>query len=268
VARGYWNRPDLTAERFVPDPFSPRPGARLFRTGDMVRQGVDDGLEFLGRRDQQVKLRGFRVELGEIATALQRHVGVRHAHVIVRDDEAGVQQLVAYIIPQSSHGVGARELREHLAGQLPAYMVPAAFVTLDAFPLTPNGKIDHRALPAPGSVQRETIFVEPRTAIEEVLSGIWAQVLGVTRVGVSDNFFQLGGHSLLATQVVSRVRKLLRTDLPLYALFEKPTIAELSQAILDTARDPGDVERVAKAFVLVKNLPGEEVSKFLVENSR
>src|ERR1041384_6039931 len=206
VARGYLNRADLTAEKFIPDPFSRSVGARLYATGDVVRYLADGQLEFLGRKDQQVKVRGFRIELGEIETVLREHEGVRDAVLTAFGDTQGETRLTAYVVPadeQASRG----ELHAFLREKLPEYMVPHLYLFLDKLPLTAHGKVDRRALPCPEDAEREleAPFVAPRNAIEEVLSEIFAEVLRVERVGVNDNFFDLGGHSLLATQLVSRV---------------------------------------------------------------
>ncbi|HLL45257.1 MAG TPA: amino acid adenylation domain-containing protein, partial [Longimicrobiaceae bacterium] len=224
VARGYLGRPALTAGTFVPDAFGGAPGARLYRSGDRVRWTAEGELEFLGRVDTQVKVRGFRVEPGEIEAALRRHPGVRECAVVARE-EGGDRQLVAYLAGDVD--VGA--LRERLRAGLPAHMVPAAIVVLETLPLTPSGKLDRRALPAPEFGSAEERYVAPRTPAEEVLAGIWAEVLGVERVGVAENFFDLGGHSLLATRVVSRIREVLAVELPLRALFEAPTVAGLAE---------------------------------------
>jgi amino acid adenylation domain-containing protein len=223
VVRGYHARPALTAERFVPDPFSVEGGTRLYRTGDRARWRVDGELEFLGRVDHQVKVRGFRIELGEIEAVLRRHERVADCVVMVRA-EGGEQRLVAYV----AGGVEADALREHLRRSLPEYMVPAAFVVLEALPLTPNGKLDRKALPAPDLASAGERYVAPRTPAEEVLAEIWAEVLRLEPVGVHDSFFELGGHSLLATRVVSRVRAVFAVELPLRALFEGPTVAALA----------------------------------------
>ncbi|HEX2095190.1 MAG TPA: amino acid adenylation domain-containing protein, partial [Longimicrobiaceae bacterium] len=228
VARGYFDRPALTAERFLPDPFSGEPGARLYRTGDRARWLAEGTLEFLGRIDQQVKIRGFRIEPGEIEAALRTHPQVREAVVLAREDAPGERRLVGYVVLQGP--LPATELREHLRGHLPEYMVPGAFVLLDALPLTPNGKLDRRALPTPGRMEEET-YVAPRTPLEEVLAGIWVDVLGLERVGVHESFFQLGGHSLLATRILYRVRNALHVELPVRALFEAPTVAELARHV-------------------------------------
>ncbi|HEU0079849.1 MAG TPA: condensation domain-containing protein, partial [Longimicrobiaceae bacterium] len=224
VARGYLNRPELTAERFVDDPFAP---GRLYRTGDRVRWMADGTLEYLGRLDEQVKIRGFRIELGEIEVRLAEHPEVREAVVLAREDVPGDRRLVAYVVG----AVDADALRSHMRQGLPEYMVPSAFVVLDRLPLTANGKVDRKALPAPELASAEDGYVAPRTPVEEVLAGIWAEVLRLERVGVHDSFFDLGGHSLLATRVVSRVRAVFATELPLRALFEGPTVAELARAV-------------------------------------
>ncbi|HYH78578.1 MAG TPA: amino acid adenylation domain-containing protein, partial [Longimicrobium sp.] len=232
VARGYLGRPGLTAEKFVPDPFGGETGVRLYRTGDRVRWRPEGILEYLGRLDEQVKVRGFRIEPGEIEAVLSAHAEVREARVIVWEDAPGEKRLVAYVVG----GVEADELREHLRRSLPEYMVPAAFVVLEALPLTPNGKLDKKALPAPDLASAEEKYVAPRTPVEEVLAGIWAEVLRLERVGVGESFFELGGHSLLATRVVSRVRDLFGVELPLRAIFEEPTVAELAGRVEEMRR--------------------------------
>src|SRR6185369_969547 len=234
VARGYLGRPGLTAERFVPDPFSAVPGGRLYRTGDKVRLAVSGELEYLGRFDDQVKIRGFRVEPAEIEEALLALPGVREAVVLARSDgsdrsvgSSGDRRLVGYVVGDVP--VGA--LRDALRERLPEYMVPAAFVVLDAFPLTPNGKVDKKALPAPEWQRPEDSYQAPRTLAEEVLAGIWADLLGLDKVGTADHFFDLGGHSLLATRVMSRLRGAFGVDLPLRDLFEAPTVAGLAARV-------------------------------------
>ncbi|HEX2191455.1 MAG TPA: amino acid adenylation domain-containing protein, partial [Longimicrobiaceae bacterium] len=219
VARGYHGRPELTAERFVPDPFSADPGARLYRTGDRVRVRADGALEFLGRLDAQVKLRGHRVEPGEVEAALARHPGVREAAVVARDDAPGEKRLVAYLVPAEGAELPAGELRAWLGERLPAYMVPSAWVVMERFPLTPSGKTDRRALPAPDAAA-PAVYAPPRDATEALLCSVWAEVLGVERVGVHDDFFDLGGHSLLATRVVSRAAAVLDASLPVRAVLD------------------------------------------------
>jgi acyl carrier protein len=237
VARGYLNRPDLTAERFVPDLFSGSPDDRLYRTGDLARYRPDGVLEYLGRRDDQVKLRGYRIELGEVEAVLLRHPEIREAAVVVEDDQARGKHLAAYVVPERTPGPDTGELRRLLASALPPYMLPATFALLDELPLSANGKVNRGALAACGQPQpaRSSAYVEPRTETERRLADIWAVVLGVPRVGVHDNFFELGGHSLLATRLVSRIRDELRIELPLPALFEAPTVAELAPTLTQAA---------------------------------
>jgi amino acid adenylation domain-containing protein len=232
LARGYVGRPDLTAKKFIPDPFSGAPGARLYKTGDLARYLPDGNLEFLGRSDDQVKIRGFRIELGEIAAALRRHPAVRDAVVLAQDGH-GEQRLVAYVAGGGEARLTANELRGFLKDKLPEHMMPAVFVLLDTLPLTPNGKINRRALPTPDGQRPELdeAFAASRTATEELLAEIWGQVLGVERVGIYDNFFHLGGHSLLATQVISRIRETFQVEMPLRCMFEKPTVSGLAETI-------------------------------------
>jgi amino acid adenylation domain-containing protein len=230
VGRGYLGRPELTAERFVPDPFSVAPGARLYRTGDRVRWLSDGVLEFLGRVDQQVKVRGFRIEPGEVEAALLGAPGVREAAVVVREDVPGEKRLVGYVVAEEGAELAGAGLRAHLAARVPEHLVPGAFVVLGSLPLTPNGKVDRAALPAPEH-GGEAAYVAPRTATQEVLAGIWGEVLGLETVGVEAGFFELGGHSLLATQVVSRARHAFGVEVPLRALFEAPTVAGLAERI-------------------------------------
>ncbi|HLL82605.1 MAG TPA: condensation domain-containing protein, partial [Longimicrobium sp.] len=228
VTRGYLARAALTAGTFVPDPFGGVPGARLYRSGDRVRWTAEGELEFLGRIDTQVKVRGFRVEPGEIEAALRTWPGVREAAVVVREDTAGDRRLVAYVAGE----VAADEAREHLRGRLPEYMIPAAFVVMDALPVNSSGKLDRKALPAPELASAKERHAAPRTPTEEVLAGVWAEVLGVERVGARDDFFELGGHSLLATRVVSRIRAAFGVELPLRALFAASTVAGLAEEIV------------------------------------
>jgi amino acid adenylation domain-containing protein len=228
VARGYLNRPELTAERFLQDPFADEADARMYKTGDLGRWLPDGTIEFLGRNDFQIKIRGFRIELGEIEARLIEHGGVREAVVVPREDVPGEKRLVGYVVFRTSGEVGT--VRTYLKQWLPEYMVPSALVVLDKLPLTANGKVDRKALPAPeGRPEGMEEYVAPRTPTEEVLAGIWAEVLRVERVGIHEDFFELGGHSLLATRVITRVREKLKIELPLRAMFESPTVMELAE---------------------------------------
>jgi len=232
LARRYLNCPDLTSEKFIPNPISNQPGSRLYKTGDKARYLPDGNIEFLGRIDNQSKIRGFRIELGEIEAAIAQHPGVRETVVIAQEDVPSQKYLVAYIVLNNSSAIASSDLRGFLKEKLPDYMIPGAFVMLDALPLTPNGKVDRRALRAPEfhpELQRS--LVAPRTPIEEMLASIWADVLSIEQVGVHHNFFELGGHSLLATQVISRVRDTFAVELPLRSLFEAPTIAEFASRV-------------------------------------
>ncbi|BAY09129.1 non-ribosomal peptide synthetase [Calothrix sp. NIES-2098] len=232
LARGYLNRPDLTAKAFISNPFSNDPQARLYKTGDLARYLPNGDLEYLGRIDHQVKIRGFRIELGEIEAILNQHPTVQQTVAIAREDVPGDKRLVAYIVPKTST-IQIPELRRFLKEKLPEHMIPAAFVMLDVLPLTSNGKVDRRALPVPdaSSVSSSADYVAPRNPTEEILATIWAQILGLERVGINDNFFELGGHSLLATQVISRLRQALKVEIALRSLFAHPTIAELAQVV-------------------------------------
>ncbi|WP_020479985.1 non-ribosomal peptide synthetase [Mastigocladopsis repens] len=252
LGQGYLHRPDLTAEKFIPNPYSNQPGARLYKTGDLGRYLPDGTIEFIGRSDYQVKIRGFRIELAEIEAVLGQHPDIREAVVLARED-AGNKRLVAYVVPNnvdSLQNSKSSDLARFLQEKLPDYMLPSSFVMLEALPLTPNGKVNRSALPAPEQVRLETIAT-PRTPVEEVLVGIWVKILNIQQVGINDNFFELGGHSLLATQVISQVREAFQVELPLRSLFESPTVAGLGDRI-ETALRSGQklevppIERVAR----------------------
>jgi amino acid adenylation domain-containing protein len=248
VARGYLNRPDLTAEKFVDDPFSAAAEQKMYRmmyrTGDVARFLADGRIEFQGRADHQVKLRGYRIELEEIEAALGAHSAIKQSVVIAREDVAGDKRLVAYVVAKSDQPVSTAELRDWVHARLPEYMVPAAWVQMDRLPLSPNGKVDRKNLPAPEYLRPELQgeYSTPRTPEEEVVAGIWAEVLKFQQVGIHDDFFALGGHSLLATQVVSRIRQAFKIELPLRALFEAPTVAGLAERIAALAKKQAGIK--------------------------
>ena len=278
LARGYLGRPELTAEKFLPDPFGASPGMRMYRTGDIARFLADGQIDFLGRRDHQVKLRGFRIELGEIEAALARHPDVHEVAVIAREDAASDKRLVAYVVAQPGREFSTASLRTHLRSSLPEYMVPAMFVSLDALPLSPNGKIDRKALPAPSrEVADSAEFVAPRNAVESKVAAIWSEVLGVERIGVNDSFFELGGHSLLATQIIARVRDQFNVDLALRGLFEQPTIAALAEMVAAAPAARNDVPEIkpvprgkkdmAQLLSQIDQLTDEEVQALLARRA-
>jgi aryl carrier-like protein len=250
LARGYLGRPNLTAERFVPDPFSTTPGQRLYRTGDRVRWRSDGQLDFLGRVDRQVKLRGFRIELGEIEAALVGVPGVQDTVVLLREDSPGQPRLVAYVVPREATRFAESDVRQALGRQLPEYMVPTTFVLLSELPLTPNGKVDRQALPAPRLAADVVVGSEPlANDTERVIAGIWADVLGQPNVGRHTNFFDLGGHSLQLLQVHGHLRERFGVDLTVVDLFRHPTVSALAQRLthLDAAGDVADAGRTRAA---------------------
>ncbi|HLJ26306.1 MAG TPA: amino acid adenylation domain-containing protein [Candidatus Angelobacter sp.] len=264
LARGYGNRPELTAEKFVPNPFAKTQGERLYRTGDQVRWLADGTLEFLGRIDHQVKLRGYRIELGEIESALESHPNVAQSVVLAREDQSGSKRLIAYLIKRTgAESAKASELEEYLKVRVPEYMVPVAFVELEKWPLSHNGKIDRKSLPQPDVDTSEREYVTPRNPTEETLCRLWQEVLQRERVGIHDNFFKIGGHSLRAAQVAARMRESFKVEIPLRRMFESPTIAQLAQVIDQAVQTGGvngapshllpDIKRMArKAAVLPK----------------
>lgn len=275
---GYINDPELTAEVFIPNPFNDDPSDIVYRTGDFGRVLEDGNYEYLGRRDQQVKIRGVRVELSEVESVLRLHPAVRDVALTERQDGGGYNYLCAYVV--LSGAADAAELREHVARHLPEYMTPSAFVVMDEFPRTLTGKIDRRALPAPGqgAAGREGSYVAPRTPAEETLAEIWTRLLNVPQVGVNDNFFQLGGHSLLATQLLSRVRDAFGVEVPLRALFESPTVAGLAQHIESVQGDEDHAGPIIRAIATeddevelqiarLDEMSDEEVELFLKEMS-
>ncbi|HVR95612.1 MAG TPA: non-ribosomal peptide synthetase, partial [Thermoanaerobaculia bacterium] len=262
LARSYHSRPDLTAEKFLPDPFAEEPGARMYRTADLVRWLPDGDLDFLGRLDHQVKIRGLRIELGEIETVLGQHPAVREAAVLAREDRPGDKRLVAYVVTGEA-ALAVEDLRAFLGERLPGYMVPAAFVLLDALPLTSNGKVDRRALPAP-ELEPVQDFVAPRNPVEQVLAGIWREVLQVERVGVLDDFFELGGHSLRAVQTITRIRNTFEIDIQLRDVFDAPTVADLAASILERPAWRERVETTAALMIAVDAMSEEEIEAMLL----
>ncbi|RKZ52372.1 MAG: non-ribosomal peptide synthetase, partial [Candidatus Parabeggiatoa sp. nov. 3] len=223
------NRPDLTAEKFIQNPFNPK--ERLYKTGDLARYLPDGNIEYLGRIDNQVKMRGFRIELGEIEAVLAQYPAIREVVTIVREDQPDNKRLVAYIVPKEETALTPDELRPFLKAKLPDYMVPKAFVILEAFPLTPNGKIDRHALPAPEQVfsPTEETSIMPQTDMERSIATVWQEVLHVDKVGIYDNFFDLGGHSLLIIQIQAKLQKAFAKQISVVELFEHPTIHALAQ---------------------------------------
>jgi hypothetical protein len=254
VALGYQGRPELTAERFVADLFSAEPGARLYRTGDLARWRADGRLQFVGRTDHQVKIRGFRIELGEIEARLAEHAAVREAVVVAREDRPGDRRLVAYYVPREGEAA-AESLRTHLAGCLPDHMVPAAFVRLDSLPLLPGGKPDRRALPAPEADAYAVRGYEPPVGeTEEALAELWAQVLGLERVGRHDHFFELGGHSLLASKLAVRIRQSMEIDLALRDVFENPVLSGLARQIVAAQLAQFDPDEIAELSAMMQDI--------------
>jgi amino acid adenylation domain-containing protein len=270
LARGYVGAAALTSERFVPHPFSRERGARLYRTGDLVRYRRDGELEFMGRVDEQLKIRGFRIEPGEVESVLREHEQVAEAVVLGRQEESGEKRLVAYLVAAAGAAeLSVADLRRYLDEKLPEYMVPAGFVYLAELPLNANGKVDRAALPAPEweQMRGEQEYVGPRTAVEEVLCGIWEEVLGVDRVGVYDNFFKIGGNSLLAMQVVSRVGSAFQTVMSLPSLFETGSVSGLSTVMLESAAEPSKLERMAELLLEIRQLSDDEVETLLGDNT-
>ena len=240
VAKGYLNQPELTAEKFIPDTFSRKAGARLYRTGDLGRYLPDGRVEFAGRVDHQVKIRGFRIELGEIETVLTQMSTVRECVVLAREDEAGDKRLVAYVVAEPGAAVATREMREWVKQRLPEYMVPSAFVVLERMPLSPNGKVDRKALPAP-EVDRSAVVGTMENPVDEMIANIWAEVLKTAEITQTANFFELGGHSLLATKVVARIRQAMHVNLPLGAIFDSPTVAGLAAKVKTLMREEANL---------------------------
>ena len=282
LARGYVGHAEQTAERFVPDPYNETGGERLFASGDIGRYRPDGRIEFLGRRDGQVKIRGFRIEIGEIETLLRQYAGVADAAVVARPNTLGDETLIAYIVKEKNAVFADKQLQNYLEQRLPAHMRPSRFVTLEKLPLTPAGKVDRAALPAPGKTKPASNdeFVPPRTTVEKLLADIWCELLGVEEVGVHDNFFNLGGHSLIAIKVATRIREAFHQDINLGAMFETPTVAALAEMIEEGQRNPKhvtdfEIERVprgnddmAQILAELANLSEQEAEAQLLNETR
>jgi acyl carrier protein len=258
LARGYLNDPRLTAEKFIPNPF--RPDSLLYRTGDFARYRSDGNIEFLGRIDNQVKIRGYRIELGEIESVLKLHPAAREAVVVAREDVPGDRRPVAYVAPASA-AAQAGELQEFLKERLPAYMLPSAFVFIDAFPLTANGKLDCKGLPPPEmrSPELEGFYVAPRTPTEEVLASIWCDVLNLKQVGIHDNFFELGGHSLLAIKLRFQIQRILKIKVSLAAIYKWPTIEGIALSVLQQELEALGAKKVERLFAELEGISDDWV---------
>ncbi|HEY9874103.1 MAG TPA: amino acid adenylation domain-containing protein, partial [Candidatus Obscuribacterales bacterium] len=267
VARGYLNQPEITAEKFIVNPFLTSSQSRLYKTGDAARYLADGNIEFLGRIDNQVKIRGFRIELGEIEAVIRQHPDIEQVVVIAREDVSGDKRLVAYVVPNVEE-FSVTFLRQLLQQKLPDYMIPSALVQLKTLPLNFNGKVDRQALPAADIVALQGNFVAPRNPVEETLAAIWAEVLKIEKVGIYGNFFELGGHSLLATQVISRLRQAFQVDVPLHHLFESPTVAELAVVIASKLSEQADEALMAEMVAELEQLSDEEVQSLLANGGR
>ncbi|MFO0171263.1 MAG: AMP-binding enzyme, partial [Aphanizomenon sp.] len=249
LARGYLHRPELTAEKFIPNPFDKSEiksqKSKLYKTGDLARYLPDGKLEFLGRIDHQVKIAGFRIELGEIEAALRQHPQVEQAVVVAREDIPGDKRLIAYVVANSDlEKMSYRTVRDYLRQKLPDFMIPSALIQMNALPLTPNGKIDRINLPVPANIRQELAenFVPPSTPTEQILTAIWGEVLGLQQIGINDNFFELGGNSLLAIAIISRIQEAFSVELPLNYLFKTPTIALVGQKIENLSQEVYQVQ--------------------------
>jgi acyl-coenzyme A synthetase/AMP-(fatty) acid ligase/acyl carrier protein len=268
LARGYLNRPELTAEKFIPSPFSNEPGSRLYKTGDLTRYRPDGNIEYVGRIDNQVKIRGFRIELAEIEAVLSQHPAVRESAVLVWEEANARKRLVAYVVPdarEQNSSLSSSELRQFLQERLPEYMVPSAFVLLEKLPLTPNGKLDRRALPQKcDRVFEETAFTEPQTPTEKELAQIWMAVLELEKVGINESFFAIGGHSLMAMQLVSRVRMRFGVELALYDFFAAPTIQKLAELVEEEILANADSNQIDELLDLLENIDGESAQPVML----
>jgi amino acid adenylation domain-containing protein len=267
LARGYWERAEMTAERYVPNPYGVKAGARMYRTGDLGRYREGGEVEYVGRADQQVKVRGFRIELGEIEEVMRGCEGVGEVVVDAKGEE---KVLVAYVVKEEGKEIRSKEVREYVRGRVPEYMVPGVIMEVEKIPLNANGKIDRKALPSPDKVQpkNQAEYVAPRNIIEEAVAGIWKEILGVQQVSVQDNFFDVGGHSILAMRLLSRLRETFRVQLPVRYFFGAATVAELSQALVANETKPGRTEKIARLLSKVARMSTEELGKILQEGGR
>ncbi|MEO7997303.1 MAG: non-ribosomal peptide synthetase, partial [Gemmatimonadaceae bacterium] len=255
VARGYLNRPTLTAERFVPSPF--RPGERLYRSGDLGRIRSRGEVEYLGRRDEQVKIRGFRIELGEIGSVLGAHPDVTACFTMVRSTNIGDPRIVAYYVPREAP-LSVETLRAWAAQRLPEFMIPSAFVPLSALPVTGNGKVNRAQLPEPELAGSSAQLIEPRNDVEEVVAGLWREILQIDNVGVESSFFEVGGHSLLATRITGRVSKIFRVTFPLRQFFESPTVAGIARTLTQLEAKPGQADLIARLYKKAQQMTPEQ----------
>ena len=269
LARGYFKRPDLTAEKFIPHPFSQEPGARLYKTGDLGRLLPSGSIEFVGRVDDLVKVRGFRIELGEIAKTIRQHPEIDDAFVLALDADSDRSRIVAYAVPNLRSTISATDLRSYVREKLPDYMVPARFIFLDALPVSPNGKIDRKALPVPGRSRPEldTPLVAGRTPLEKDLAQIWGEILELDQIGIHDNFLDLGGDSLAATRIVSRVISRFQTEIPLRSLFQSPTVAEMAVVISRYEIKKMGQNELAKILDELESLGEEQAARLLKKNT-
>lgn len=269
IAQGYLNRSELNEEKFAENSFSNSGSSLLYKTGDLARFRNDGNIEFMGRLDHQVKIRGYRIELGEIEAVLRDHPGVNEVVVLAREDQPGEKRIVAYI--ESHHHTPAtiNDLRDYLHSKVPDYMVPSAFVLMDALPLMPNGKIDRKALPEPGRERPdlETEFVAPGSPAESIVAQIWADLLGLEEISIQDNFFELGGHSIMATRLISKIRETFQVEFPLHVLFDAPTVAGFVEQLLSDADNKTIIEKTADIMVQLDQMTDEEVEGFLEERS-
>ena len=263
LAKGYWHRDELTAEKFIKDPYSYKPGARLYKTGDLVKYHSCGEIEFLGRLDFQVKIRGFRIELGDIEYALLEREDIAQCVVMAREDQSGDKYLAAYIIPQQEMDVAIiNTWREYLGAKLPYYMIPTSWMIMDEFPLTPNQKVNRKALPEPNLSSAETELLPIENNLQEVLSLIWKDVLHVEEIGRNSNFFDLGGHSLKATQIHARVKKIFKSTVSLRDFFQNPTLEGLAVQLTTLEPKPGIFEKVATAYLRMLNMTPEEREQY------